>query len=408
MKRVFITVLILLVIAAAAIFIYRFQILRYSAETLIRRALPDYVRIDKIDFDAKNGRLVLTDFKILNPHGFSNRYLLEIEEIICRYRLKGKNLLEGGLEILEPSFKNATLNIERLTDGKINLGEMKGELESSVKKAEKKEAEKSVLNKSKAQAISSRIVGDKTLPDILTLPERFSLTGGKLIFIDRLPHRKPHMITLENVDANISIKLNPSYSMILNFACAGQGNLNGNHDEVVRWNVSMNPTTPKLTMSNRIEVSNLDILPFEPYYDEQSPFAFKKGRFSGSLVFDFDNGNIGSTNEIHLSDYIFYIKRGYENAEFWQTNVEDLARYFTSSSGEIIFDFKIKGDMANPKFYLGPISKQAIAGMAVDKISTAIIERARGTQPGATAAPKTDLEKAQEYIDLFKGLIKKK
>lgn len=411
MKRFFIIILILLAISVAAIFIYRYQILRYSAETLVRRVLPDYVRIDKINFDAQNNKIVFGDFKILNPGNFSNRYLLEIEEIICRYKLKGNGLLEG-FEILGPAFKNATLNIERLNDGTINLNEMKRSLEPIVKKAEKKEAEKSVLSKLKAQTLSSRIIGDKTLPDILKLPTNFSLRGGKAVFIDRLPYGKPHMIAIENVDANISIKLNPSYSMILNFACAGQGNLNGNHDEVIKWDVALNPTTPKLTMSNRLEVSNLDILSFEPYYDKQSPFVFKKGSFSGVLVFDFDNGNIGSTNEVRLRDYLFYIKRGYENAQIWETSVQDLARYFTSASGEIVFDFKIKGDMANPKFYLGPISKQAIASMAFDKISSAVIEHVRGPlgqqQPGPSGAPKTDIEKAQEYIELFKSIIKKK
>jgi hypothetical protein len=103
-----------------------------------------------------------------------------------------------------------------------------------------------------------------------------------------------------------------------------------------------------------------------------------------------------------LSDLKFFVKQGYENATFWETTVPDLVKYFTSPYGEIIFDFKIKGEMADPKFYLGPKSKEAIISMAVDKISAAI---QKGTEsPGG--APKNDIGKAKQYIDLFKGLIK--
>ena len=151
------------------------------------------------------------------------------------------------------------------------------------------------------------------------------------------------------------------------------------------------------------------MISFEPYYDKYSPFIFKRGRFSGTLIFDFDNGNIGSTNEVRLSNLIFSIKEGYENAEFWETTVPSLAKYFTTPSGDVLFDFKIKGEMANPKFYLGPISKQALASMAIEKISDIIEEAPRSPgQQGGPPAKKSDLDKAKEIIDLFKGLTKKK
>ena len=99
----------------------------------------------------------------------------------------------------------------------------------------------------------------------------------------------------------------------------------------------------------------------------------------------------------------FSVKEGYENAQILETTVPDLVKYFTSPYGEIIFDFKIKGDMSDPKFYLGPKSKEAILSMAVDKISAAI-QNSAGSSGGV---PKNDIGKAKEYIDMFKGLIKK-
>lgn len=127
---------------------------------------------------------------------------------------------------------------------------------------------------------------------------------------------------------------------------------------------------------------------------------FKAGRFSGSLIFNFDNGMIGSSDELRLSGLKFAVKPGYENAQFWQTTVPDLVKYFTTPYGEVVFDFKIKGDMDDPKFFLGPKSKEALIAMAVDKISDAIQKNASGGQ-------KSDIEKAKDYIDMFKGFLKK-
>ena len=240
---------------------------------------------------------------------------------------------------------------------------------------------------------------------LIKLPESYLLKNGRIIFMDRFGLSKPHMLTFDNVDAVISLKFNDRYSKVLKLNSTGQGDVNGQPGEVVKWDIGMDPTAPKLTMSNRFEVHGVEITPFEPYYYKYSPLVFTNGTFSGTLVFDFDNGNIGSTNEVHLKDFRFYVKPGYENAQFWETTVPDLVKYFTSPYGEIVFDFKIKGDMQNPKFYLGPISKQALASMAVDKISSALGNMSKSQGQGG---PKNDLEKAKEYIGLFKGMINKK
>lgn len=403
-KRIIVIILILAVALVAVVMIYRHQIIQYSAETLIRNALPDYIKIDKMRLDLKEGHAVISGFKILNPPGFMDKYILTIDEISCRYAAKGKNILDG-IEISNPVLKRPTLYIERFKTGVINLSQMAQVLDAS------KSPDGAVREKGPQEpAIPSRLPGNKKLSDIVKLPESFLVKNGRFIFIDRLPRSNPHTITLENVEGFLSVRLDDSYSRVVGASSEGMGNLNGNREEIVKWTVSFNPATPKLTMSNRFEVSGLDMLPFEPYYDKYSPFVFKSGIFSGTLVFDFDNGNIGSTNEVRLSKLQFYIKRGHENASFWETTVPDLAKYFTSPFGEIVFDFKIKGDMSNPKFYLGPISKEALTSMAIDKISSAIEAAAESGKKGqgAPSEAKSDVEKAKEYIGVFMDMIKKK
>lgn len=395
MKKIFIALAVILVIIAATVFFYRYQILQYSAETLIRNLLPSYIKIGSMVFEPDGKEVKLKDFAILNPPGFSSGELMQIKEISCAYRMRGKSLLDG-IEIMEPSLKGAVLNIERLKDGHVNAMEMKATIDGASQKA--------AQSAPAPRGRHSRKSGGGRLPDIIKLPDTFNIRGGRLIFTDRMQPGGAYIITLEGIDSDMSVKMNEYYTGIENAASTGQAFLNGNKNEVVQWTSSFYPMEPKLTMSNRFEVSGLDVKVFEPYYDRYSPFVFKKGRFGGLLIFDFNNGHIGSSNEIHLSELELYVKPGYENAQFWDTTVRDLARYFTSPHGDIVFDFKIKGDMASPNFYLGPISKQALASMAIDKISEAIQKASGKDTPGGK---KTDLQKAGEYIELVKGFMKK-
>jgi len=396
-KKKVIAVLAGLLVIGIVVFLFRYRILQYSAETIIRNSLPSYVRVDKIILNSPEGKILFNNFKIIDPPDFSYKYLIEISEITAKYQLRGKTIL-SGVEILDPVLKKVTLNVERLGDGSLNIVDMRTVLENEAASKEK----------GAARPKKEEDAGGRKISDLIKLPDSFLLKEGQVIFVDRTMPRKPHVITFEGVEATMFLKLDDTYSKVLSFSSVGEGRVNGKKDEIVKWTISLNPTTPQLTMSNRFDVSGLDILPFEPYYDKYSPFVFQGGRFSGTLVFDFDNGSIGSTNEIHLSGLEFSIKQEYENAQFWETSVQDLAKYFTSPFGDIVFDFKIKGDMSNPKFYLGPISKQAVASMTIDKISAAIGKATGSQQSSAPGAAKNDMDKAKEYIDLIKGLINKK
>jgi hypothetical protein len=382
------------VIAGAAVFIYRYQILQYSAETFMRRALPDYISIERINFDFPNSKVTLGGFRILNAPDFSSKYSVEIGEISCRYRLMGKLFLDG-IEIFDPIFTKPLINIERQRDGRVNLVELGKITDPSSKKRAADAGAKNETAPSKPEP-------SRKTSDAIKLPDTFNIKEGSIIFTDRMPYSRPHVITFYNVNAKLILKLDSSYSSVIDMASTGEGDLDNDKTQKIRWNISLKPAAPKLTMSNRFEVSNINMLVLEPYYDTYSPFKFQSGYVSGTLIFDFDNGNIGSTNEIHMNKVKFSVKEGYENAEFWQTTVQDLTKYFTSF-GEIVFDFKIKGDMNNPQFYLGPISKQALTMMAIDKVS-AIIQEAAGGPKNPT--PETD--KTQAYIDLIKEFMKKK
>lgn len=396
-KKVIIAIVVLTVLIIASVFVYRYQILQYTTETVIRKYLPDYMKIDTINFDFAKGSVSLGGLKILNPPQFSKEYLVEVEKVVCHYKLRGRGMA-SGIELSSPVLTNAVLEIERLGDGRLNLAEAQKMLGGNgADKASPVSGSQQVSDVTRAQGIPSI---NKNLAAAVTLPEKFIIRNAKIIFIDRLARSTPTMITFENINTDLTLKMDKYYTKIIAVTSDGEGYVDGDADQAVNWSIVLDPTTPRITMSNRFEVSGVQITPFEPYYDKYSPFVFKAGRFSGSLIFNFDNGMIGSSDELRLSGLKFAVKPGYENAQFWQTTVPDLVKYFTTPYGEVVFDFKIKGDMDDPKFFLGPKSKEALIAMAVDKISDAIQKNASGGQ-------KSDIEKAKDYIDMFKGFLKK-
>ncbi|MDD5679800.1 MAG: hypothetical protein PHI59_00965, partial [Candidatus Omnitrophica bacterium] len=315
-------------------------------------------------------------------------------------KLKGKTIFDG-LELFDPVVDGAVVDIERLDDGRMNLAEA-GTLiakKVSAASAKKRTEERKAARNSQAPAQAPE---KKQSAEPIKLPEKFTIRNAEIIFADSFARRKPGVITFENINGEGVLRMDEHYTRVLTLDSTGEGNINGDTGQVIKWDISLDPTTPRLTMANRFDIHNVDIVTFEPYYDRYSPLVFKAGRVSGLLICDFNNGNIGSSDELRLSGLKFYVKRGYENAIFWETTVPDLVKYFATPYGEIVFDFKIKGDMTEPKFFLGPKSKAALVSMAVDKISTAIQEGSGGSGGSNSSA-----DNIKDYIELFKGLMKK-
>ncbi len=404
-KNILIALVILAILSGTAVYIYRQAIIQYYGEKFIRDNLPEYIKIDKIKFDLGNNVFSLSGLKVLNPPEFLAKYLMAIEEVRCVYKIKGA-IIPEGLDVTGISFKKPEISVERLPDGRMNLVEMDRFTKSfPAKNIPTKLSEEARKSKPVQDPASQNLNITKKLSDVIKLPPSLGIERGRIFFIDGVPYQKPYEITIDSVNGDVSISFNDNYTEILSVGFTLQGILNRATDEKLKWIASLDPRSPRLTMSNRFEVSNLNILTFEPYYDAHSPIVFKRGSFSGLLIFDFDNGNIGSTNEIRLSDISFFAKEGSENGQFFETSVPDLIRYFTTSSGDVVFDFKIKGNMAHPQFYLGPISKRALTSMALDKISSYAINQI--TKPADAAAGGT-VDKTKDYIDMFKELLKKK
>lgn len=400
--------------ALAVVAIFRkVSILQYTAETVIRNILPEYVSVERVHFDLALGRASLIKFRIANPPGYGSRYLAEIDEISCRYRMKGKTILDG-IEIVDPVFRGPALHIERRADGSVNISDMAGVLSGSQGRGKgprtlsraREEAQAKGAAAGRAYGAAA-MAGKRAVSEIVKLPEEYAVVDGKMVFSDAMAGRGRQPISITGIDADVNLRMNDSYSQITNAGSSGSGYLNGKRDETVRWTVDYVPGAARLKMSNRFEVSNIEMKPFEPYYDRYSPLVFQSGRLSGTMVFDFDQGNIGSTNELRLSELAFSVKSGMENSDFWGTTVPELVKYFTTSTQDVVFDFKIKGDMANPRFLLGPVSKRALTSMVVDKISAALSAAAKASESGQGANESKEEAQARAVAEALKKLLKK-
>lgn len=398
-KKIAISVILVIVVIISGLYFYRHAIIRYYTEKIIRENLPGYIKVDRVDFDFINNKVSLKNFRILNAPGFSSQFFLKIDDISCRYGIVGRPI-PTGLNISEVLLSGADIRIERSRDGMVNVAQMDKFVRSFSSRETHKETQLANLEAGSTKKPANPV--SKNLSDLVKLPASFGIKDAKLVFLDNMPYDNPYIITIESVGGQVSVNFSDNYSSVTNLSFKLTGRLNGDKSESIQWLAYLIPATPKLTMSNRFDVSGLNLTTFEPYYDSFSPLIFKKGRLSGTLVFDFNNGDIGSTNEIYLSDLSFSVKPGYENAQMWGTTVPDLMRYFTTTSGDIVFDFKLKGDMAKPTFYLGPISKRALTSMVVDKIASYAVDQST-KQGGANK----NIDKAKEAIDMVRQFLKK-
>jgi hypothetical protein len=387
-KKILIILLIIFVAIVAVVYYFRYDIFQVSAEAIIKKNLPPFVHVDRIIFNLKDGLLEIKGFSLRNPRGYINKDLARIDSITCRYKMKGDNILDG-LEVTGIDASKPLINIERLPDGRFNINEMDKVMEEGKKAAPRRE---------KAPAAGKRS-SKRDISDFVKLTNTINIKNGKVVFLDKAVRPSPNVLTFEDVNGKIVLGLSDDYRSVNSMESQGEGDISGDSSQRVQWVVSLDPGTERLTMSNRYEVSGLDITQFKPYYDRYSPIDIKRGWCSGTFVFDFDNGNIGSMNTLRLRGLKFTVKEDASSSGFWDAAVPDIIHYLRSSSGEIVFDFKIKGDMNDPRFYPGPVLKNAIQAKVVDTITEALSEKGEG-------APSDGRSDTEKVVDILRGLLK--
>lgn len=388
---------------------HRSLIFDYSVNKLIESLLPANVEIKRLNFDFENKRIAVKDLRIANPKGFRRTAFIRIPEININYSQRDKRSILKGVVISSIVLTNPVLYLERSKDGSTNIQHL-------IKAPDRPEKSRRLPLKTKLLAVSVYLFSPakktynldeikstlekiiRNTGEMIEVTPLWNIKNGSLIFDDRYTHYKGHKTTVENIEAKIDLQLKKDLRGLDYIKSEGSGFVNGQKEQTLHWIVASDPKTPKLTMSNKLTVQNVNLVHFKPYYDRFSPFIFENATASGKLIFNLNNGNIDSLNELWLTTPELKIKTTFPFKDLWAVGSQELYKYFSSQSGEIFFDFEIKGLTQQPQFSLGPKTKIAVAKMVIDKIVDVLLEKTDESQTG----PGSEKGFIQKIIDKYK------
>lgn len=401
-----VTLVVFAAMAAAVLYIFRNELFQYSAETILKKNLPDYITVESLAFDPEKGTLRVNGLSVKNPDGYEDRYLARIDVLACAYKMRGKNITDG-IEITDITADRATINIERRRDGRLNINDM-GSVLASGKQTQPEAQAPQTKPAAQGFGIPNPLKG-KDISDFLTLTDTINIKDGKVILKDKRLAGGNYQLSFDTVNGTIRIPLSENMRQVREVATQGSGIINGDQSQRVGWVISMDTLKTALTMSNRIELSGVSLSLIKPYYDPFSPIDIRSGTVSGTLVCDFDSGNIGAMSTLKFRNLRFAMKEDQSSAGLWNAAIPDLVKYLQSAPNEIMFDFKIKGSISKPQFYPGPIVRQAIQSMTVDKISQAIQEATKDNsqESGAAAGSQAEKSDTEKAVDAIRALFKK-
>ncbi len=400
MKILKITLIILFIaIMAFAGYIYlnRESLFNQGIDRILTNLLPEYILIDELRFDFEKKSITVKDFRMRNPKGFSHEYLAEIPLITCLYNQQDKESSLNGINISNIKLSEAKIHIDRNRSGRINLTYMNTVLKDSA-------PSKKAVAKNGIMGLFSYILSPvKDISRLLRIDPVFDISDGTLIFTDKSVGTEGFEATVNNIKARISLDLKKGFKGINYLWSDGSGIVNNTPAQQLKWDTEYNPKTEKITMLNTLNLKNVNIVYFNPYYDRFLPFTFKRAAASGEIIFNLDNGEIGSMNEIRLSGLEIERKKGSSFDKFWPGGTEEILSYLQNSSGAVLVDFKIKGPIKQPRFYLGSKIKQALAQMVVYKLADTFLNKDEdqddSQQPSDTSADEqSDVEKVLSIL----------
>lgn len=391
---------LILILAVLLFFIGRHRIIDYGIRFFVKRTLPEYVEIKNFNIDIEKGSLFIKGIKIKNPNGFKSRYLLEADSLTIFFDGLSK-LSSGKFLIKDIELSSPIIYIIRADNGITNI-------EYFLKTLGKRNPVSGVTISSKISAFITFLFFPNIDLNYITKDEiPFMIKEGGIIFEDYYNFKEPYKSSILNLKADGAFNLKDKFRGLSGIRMELNGIVNGNKDEYITWNMeSKFEDEWRYKISNTLNIDNLNLPHFEPYYDKFSPFIFKKAFVRGNIIFNLDNGNIGSTNELRFYNFVIEKREEFSNSFLWDVNIEDLYTYFASESGEIVFDFKIKGTLEEPKLYMGSKVKKALTRMAVDKIADIFIKRPEQSKADDGYEP-SGLDKIENVIEIFKKRITK-
>ncbi len=333
-------------------------------EKYLQAMIGQPVKIESVSLNMDKGAV--------NFHGFTIVSQIDLDakifnaEKVTVYLNKEKYEKEKVLVLDEVYIKKGILNIERRKDGTYNIASL-GE----------RGADEAGASGSAAYA---QEVSESPLYSLAKGIRKITVEDCTVNFKDHLISREPFFVYFDNVNFNflsgqtiikpegfVSVKC--AFGLRIPKCRYGDGSISFSADMAVY--------PDRVDMETNLQMKYIDLMLFAPYIPKDSPFSFNDGLFSSETAFRMHNNVINSLTTIIFHKISLYINPGMENAEFLSASVNQIAKYLTSSKGEILFDFVIQGPSSRPAMGLGPKVKFAIGMVIIEELGKALAEMQR-------------------------------
>ena len=396
-KKILIVMVLVIAFLLASIYIFRANIKRYAIQTILKSFPLPNVALANVDFDETTGRLNLEEIKVKSPKGFESEYIMEADSVDMSLGITRKPNLR--LDINDINITNPVLYIERSPDDRWNFQEYATKKMSALPEKGEKEG--------RLNFIREAFAAENEKKTKISLPRDIHIKNGVVHFMDNFIMRgRSHKIDFFPVTANISMLQSPDENDYEKISFAGSCNINGHPSRLMKGSLELYPMHKHPTYSWKFKAYDIPLAAVKPYLDRYTPFVVRQGSFNMSSDVKAVNGAIDGDYIMEFMNLQFDINPAKTNVPFLETSVKKLTLYLTNQRGNVIIDFKQKGEVGGEvRWSLGPIAKRAVGLMAIDTVIDIIkaIEKGRKGVPVQEGIPQ---DIPPEIIDIFRGIFK--
>lgn len=354
--KISLVVILLIVIITGSIALY----MKFFGKQLIQDRLGELIgrklEFESMSWDLSKAEVNFKGFTIPEEIDFENKTFLNAEKFSVILD-KNKFDKEKKIVINELIVEKAMLNIERNKKGKFNVSNL-GSKKSKIQTKNSK-------NKASGIAYAAESASNPVYNFVKNV-KKLTIKNSVINFKDYYIPNGPCSATLKDLSVNVSSspdneKSSGSIPVQYNLSLKIEGK---ERDGALSVAGGAACYKTRVDTELNIDTEHIDIMQFLPYFEHLTPFIFHEGVFSSNTKIACHNNMLNSLTTMVFHRLRLETDPDKENTEFLQVAVNKLEPYLTSGSGEIIFDFVIKGPVEKPSVGIGPKVKTAI-GMAV-------------------------------------------
>lgn len=207
--------------------------------------------------------------------------------------------------------------------------------------------------------------------DLLKNLRHIRVEDSSILFEDSFKMAKPYKMWCDKLSAEVisneagsgHLATTVVMSLVLPQSRGGNGWLG------MKASMAVYPDGTNMEMT--AETGNIELPIFMPYFERNTPFYFRSGRFRSKTNFRLRGGNIDSLTTLYISNMNLRINPHDPSAQFLNVSINRLEPYLLYGDDNV-FDFVITGNISEPQFGVGPKVKLAIEMATMGELAKAI------------------------------------